>query len=57
LAEVEKYKQTFEQKQIALGKKIKKFNLRGCQDEWGLEIPAEAYTALEVRVNIVITPG
>lgn len=56
LNEVENYKKTFEQAQVSLRKYIKKFNLRGCSEQWGLYVPQEAYTLLEIQIRVHITP-
>ena len=49
---------TFRQQQTNLQKKIKKFNLKGCGDEWGMYLPAEAYewATIEIHLHYQVTP-
>ncbi|HWY89932.1 MAG TPA: RHS repeat-associated core domain-containing protein [Solirubrobacteraceae bacterium] len=58
-AEVKDYIKTFEEKQQALRKKFKKWNLKNCSEEIGETIPKEVWELTEIRVKeiIVIGPG
>ncbi len=56
-AEVKNYIKTFEDKQQALRKKLKKWNLKNCSEEIGETLPAVAWELLEIKVHIVIVPG
>jgi RHS repeat-associated protein len=58
-AEVKNYIKTFEDKQIALRKKLKKWNRKNCSEEIGETLPAEVWALTEVKVRkiIVVGPG
>ena len=54
-SEVKKYVKTFNQKQANLRKEVNRFGAQGCEKKnYGLQVPAEVYEALEVKVNVQI---
>ncbi len=56
-AEVKNYIKTFEQKQQALRKKLKKWNTKNCSEETGETIPQEVWALTEIKVREVIIIG
>lgn len=56
-AEVKNYIKTFEQRQQALRKKLKKWNTKNCSEETGETIPAEVWELTEIRVREIIVIG
>jgi RHS repeat-associated protein len=53
-AEVKNYIKTFEDKQQALRKKLKKWNFKNCSEEIGETIPAEVWQLTEIKVKATI---
>jgi HAMP domain-containing protein len=53
-AEVKNYVKTFEDKQQALRKKLKKWNFKNCSEEIGEIIPREVWQLTEIKVKATI---
>jgi hypothetical protein len=54
---VEKYIKSFEDRQQALRKKLKKWNLKNCTEEIGEMIPEAVWQLTEIKLRIVVRPG